>query len=223
MRQMSDIMERIIRHQEGQPSKRAVTLSEVTKAGVLSDEDRAFLKDNAVRYTPASLEIGERVPGMSFIDGSGKVFGVSVVTQQNLHEDPLDEQVARQLAFLRKCLDAARPKAGRDGHVSAAQLLAGAVAVAQASYGANAAAELRALGVDSSRALGEILFKLIDTGYFSKRPEDRIEDFDIRGPLDELLAERSSQVFSHVVRRRLRLNLADRNDRRDRRVLREKQ
>jgi uncharacterized repeat protein (TIGR04138 family) len=66
---------------------------------------------------------------------------------------------------------------GADRHLSAHQLVEGALDLAVERYGLLAELVLRAWGVKASEDLGEITFALIDHGVFTKQPSDRIEDF----------------------------------------------
>src|SRR5882672_11502912 len=66
---------------------------------------------------------------------------------------------------------------GAERHLSAQQLVEGALDLAVERYGLLAELVLRSWGVRDSEDVGAITFALIDHGIFSKHPGDRIEDF----------------------------------------------
>lgn len=72
---------------------------------------------------------------------------------------------------------------GQDRHLSGQELLAGAVDLASARYSVLADLVLRQWGIAGNEDIGEITFILIRHGVFSKRPEDRLEDFAGHPPL----------------------------------------
>ena len=66
---------------------------------------------------------------------------------------------------------------GSERHLTANQLVEGALDLAVERYGLLADLVLRAWGVRGSEDLGRITFALIEHGVFTKQPSDRIEDF----------------------------------------------
>ncbi|MCX8039648.1 MAG: hypothetical protein N3B15_03630 [Planctomycetota bacterium] len=93
---------------------------------------------------------------------------------------------------------------GPDRHLTAAELLASTVDLAARRYGILADLVLRQWGIRHNEDIGAITFALIALGLFTKRPEDRIEDFAGHEPLP--IALRSA------VRRRLQHASAARDD-----------
>lgn len=67
-------------------------------------------------------------------------------------------------------------------HVSARELLDGAVEFACREFGALAGEVLREWGIRTASDLGEIVYLLIGVGLLSASPEDRREDFDAPFP-----------------------------------------
>jgi uncharacterized repeat protein (TIGR04138 family) len=86
--------------------------------------------------------------------------------------------------FIRDALDyvqhAQRGRGGRGGptHVSAAQLCDGLRAHALDEFGPLARLVLDAWGVRRTRDIGEIVYRLIETGAFAQSDDDQCEDFD---------------------------------------------
>ncbi|MBI1795939.1 MAG: hypothetical protein HY076_05210 [Candidatus Eisenbacteria bacterium] len=62
-------------------------------------------------------------------------------------------------------------------HLSGAELLAGVIALARREFGLMATTVFREWGVTASADVGAIVFRLVEVGQLSARPEDRPEDF----------------------------------------------
>jgi uncharacterized repeat protein (TIGR04138 family) len=71
---------------------------------------------------------------------------------------------------------------GAGRHLTAQQLIEGALALAVERFGLLADLVLARWGVETSQDVGNITFALIEHGIFSKQPSDRIEDFEL-GPV----------------------------------------
>lgn len=88
---------------------------------------------------------------------------------------------------------------GAERHLTANQLVEGAIDLAVERYGLLADLVLRSWGVRRSQDLGEITFALIEHGVFTKQPSDRIEDFytgpdfvgAVEGRVTDRIAKRS--------------------------------
>lgn len=87
---------------------------------------------------------------------------------------------------------------GSDRHLTAHQLVEGAIDLAVERYGLLADLVLRAWGVRGSEDLGEITFALIEHGVFTKQPSDRIEDFYAGPDFGAVVEER---VTDRIARR----------------------
>jgi len=87
---------------------------------------------------------------------------------------------------------------GQDRHLTARELVAGAVDLAASRYGLLGELVLSSWGIRRSEDIGEITFALIEHGVFTKRPDDRIEDFAGQEALNEAIRD--------AVRRRLGLD-----------------
>src|SRR6266478_31074 len=86
-------------------------------------------------------------------------------------------------AFVRDALEITKRLTGKDGrpqecHVSALELLNGIREHALAQFGPMAMTVLEEWGVRSCSDFGNIVFNLIETGWFAKSDADRREDFD---------------------------------------------
>jgi uncharacterized repeat protein (TIGR04138 family) len=71
-------------------------------------------------------------------------------------------------------------------HLSGAELLRGVVRLARAEFGAMAPAVFREWGLSGGEDVGHIVFRLVESGELSARPEDSLEDFrgfDLPGAL----------------------------------------
>lgn len=96
------------------------------------------------------------------------------------------------LSFIVACITKALTKGAKGGvqnpvHVRASEILAVAADVATELYGTGAREKLRTLGIVSSEALGQWVFRFIAEGILGKTADDRIEDFSVRSPLDEFM------------------------------------
>jgi uncharacterized repeat protein (TIGR04138 family) len=88
--------------------------------------------------------------------------------------------------------------AGPARHLTARELIAGAIDLAADRYGLLGDLVLSSWGIRRNEDIGEITFALIQHGVFSKQPDDRIEDFAGHEPLADALRA--------AVRRRLGLD-----------------
>jgi uncharacterized repeat protein (TIGR04138 family) len=70
-----------------------------------------------------------------------------------------------------------------DRHLRAAELVDGVLDVAAERWSTLALPLLRHWGVQRVADIGAITFLLIEHGVFSKRDEDRLEDFDLPEPI----------------------------------------
>lgn len=71
-------------------------------------------------------------------------------------------------------------------HLGGAELLRGVVRLARREFGAMAPAVFREWGVTAGEDVGNIVFRLVECGELSARPEDSLEDFrgfDLLGSL----------------------------------------
>jgi uncharacterized repeat protein (TIGR04138 family) len=81
--------------------------------------------------------------------------------------------------FVRDGIDhAVRSLTQKSRHVTAGELLESLRLLAIDRYGSSAREQLRSWGIKRCEDFGEIVFTLIGSGLFGKRPEDRKEDFD---------------------------------------------
>ena len=87
----------------------------------------------------------------------------------------------------------ALPRERRDDsalrHLSGQELVRGVVQLARREFGLMAPAVFREWGVASNEDIGQIVFRLVDCGELSARPEDTLEDFRGDGELLRALAE----------------------------------
>ncbi len=81
---------------------------------------------------------------------------------------------------------------GPDRHLTAEQLIDGALDLAVDRFGLLAEMVLRHWGVKNSEDLGKITFALIDSKVFTKRQNDRIEDFHAGPDFGSALRERAA-------------------------------
>jgi uncharacterized repeat protein (TIGR04138 family) len=88
------------------------------------------------------------------------------------------------------------PRAQR--HLTAEQLVEGALDLAVEQFGLLAEPVLRSWGIRTSEDLGLVTFALIEHGVFTKQPSDRIEDFYV-GP-----------DFGPAIRERVRIRISQR-------------
>lgn len=66
---------------------------------------------------------------------------------------------------------------GAARHLSARELIQGAVDLAASRYGLLGDLVLSSWGIRRNEDIGEITFTLIEHGVFTRQPEDRLEDF----------------------------------------------
>jgi uncharacterized repeat protein (TIGR04138 family) len=64
-------------------------------------------------------------------------------------------------------------------HVSGKEVLDGLLLLATTEYGPLAYEVLKGWGINSDKAVGQIVFNMIEHNLLSKRDEDKIEDFDL--------------------------------------------
>jgi uncharacterized repeat protein (TIGR04138 family) len=83
-------------------------------------------------------------------------------------------------------------------HLTARELIQGAVDLAANRYGLLGDMVLQSWGIRRNEDIGEITFALIEHGVFTKQPEDRLEDFAGHEALSDALRD--------CVRKRLGLN-----------------
>jgi uncharacterized repeat protein (TIGR04138 family) len=62
-------------------------------------------------------------------------------------------------------------------HLSGGELVEGVIRLARTEFGDLAELVFREWGVTRSEDIGAIVFRLVDSGQLSARPEDRLEDF----------------------------------------------
>lgn len=74
---------------------------------------------------------------------------------------------------------------GPERHLSASELVAGAVDLAASRYGLLGELVLSSWGIRRPEDIGEITFALIEHGVFTKQPDDRLEDFAGQAALTE--------------------------------------
>lgn len=86
--------------------------------------------------------------------------------------------VSAALGATAKRLGRSREKDVRRRHVSGRELAEGAADFAREQFGPLAYHVLREWGVETTRDIGDIVFRLIDVGLFSKTEEDSIHDFE---------------------------------------------
>ena len=83
-------------------------------------------------------------------------------------------------------------RTGAEGHVTAAQLMAGVRDFALEQYGMLAKTVLNHWGIQRSGQFGDIVFNLIDAELLGKRPEDKREDFEAASfDMDRELVDRA--------------------------------
>ncbi|MBA3686162.1 MAG: hypothetical protein H0W72_13120 [Planctomycetes bacterium] len=87
---------------------------------------------------------------------------------------------------------------GPDRHLTAEQLIDGALDLAVDRFGLLAELVLRQWGVKKSEDLGTITFSLIDNKVFTKRQSDRIEDFYAGPDFGPALRARAAQRLSQL-------------------------
>lgn len=99
-------------------------------------------------------------------------------------DDAVDALVARDprypaaaYHFLREALPHAQSLAGKQGHISATELLEGIRQHALKEYGPMTLLLLSEWGIHACQDFGNLVFNLIDEGQLSRQPHDRIEDF----------------------------------------------
>jgi uncharacterized repeat protein (TIGR04138 family) len=76
---------------------------------------------------------------------------------------------------------------GAARHLTAQELIQGAIDLAASRYGLLGDLVLSSWGISRNEDIGEITFTLIEHGIFTKQPDDRREDFAGHAPLSEAL------------------------------------
>jgi uncharacterized repeat protein (TIGR04138 family) len=99
---------------------------------------------------------------------------------------------AEAYAFTLEALGYTLRRRGREGHVTAAELMRGIRDFALDQFGPLAKTVLNHWGITHSRQFGDLVFNLIDIKLLGKLPEDRREDFDEASfDIDTELVDRS--------------------------------
>ncbi len=97
--------------------------------------------------------------------------------------------VMRGLGYALGRLPAERRNHPARRHLSGQELLAGLLDLAREEFGFLAYRVLSSWGVREGRDFGEVVFRLVEAGVLSKRPEDRIEDFEAAPDFRTMLEE----------------------------------
>jgi uncharacterized repeat protein (TIGR04138 family) len=95
-------------------------------------------------------------------------------------EDLADSTGRYRLAafvFVLGCLEHARRRLDRQGHITGRELAESARLLALEQFGPIAKVVLNEWGLESTEDIGRIVFLMVDNEILSKTEEDRIEDF----------------------------------------------
>lgn len=84
---------------------------------------------------------------------------------------------AAAFVFILSCLEHARRRLAREGHVTGKELVESARQLALEQYGPMAKSVLNHWGVETTEDFGRIVFLMVEHGILSKTEEDRIEEF----------------------------------------------
>jgi len=95
--------------------------------------------------------------------------------------------VCDSLAHTLKLLE--RDKQEDNHHVAGPELLTGFRALALEQFGPMAMVVMREWGVTSSEDVGNMVYNLIDAGYFGRNESDKLEDFSDGISLEEHLTK----------------------------------
>jgi uncharacterized repeat protein (TIGR04138 family) len=95
--------------------------------------------------------------------------------------------VAKALSFVLESLKNPR-------HISGRELVDGLCALAYQRYDYLAPMVLAEWGLVSPQDVGLIVFKMVDMGYMSRRPEDTMDDFELPFTLKQAIAEKSDHL-----------------------------
>ncbi len=99
---------------------------------------------------------------------------------------------AEAYSFVLEALSYTIRQSGQEGHVTAAELMAGIRNYALDQFGALAKTVFNHWGITRSSQFGDLVFNLIEVGLLGRRPEDRREDFDRASfDIDSELVDRS--------------------------------
>jgi uncharacterized repeat protein (TIGR04138 family) len=94
--------------------------------------------------------------------------------------------------FVLEALGYTLRRSGREGHVTAAELMQGIRDYALDQFGSLAKTVLNHWGITHSSQFGDLVFNLIDAELLGRRAEDRREDFDSASfDIDSELVDRS--------------------------------
>jgi uncharacterized repeat protein (TIGR04138 family) len=74
-------------------------------------------------------------------------------------------------------------------HITGRELVNGLLALADREYGPLAYEVLKGWGIDSDKAVGQIVFNMIEHKLLSKNDEDKMEDFDLGLDLEKALSQ----------------------------------
>ncbi len=91
--------------------------------------------------------------------------------------------------FLLEALDRCRRDLGREGHVSADEILTGIQNMAEDRFGPMSAMVFREWGIQDGGDFGNIVYELIDRGILSQQQEDSLEHFLGGRPYEEIFEE----------------------------------
>lgn len=165
-----------------------------------------FKAELALRENKLSEYVARYVPGAEISKGEIMMLMAGMLqlkTDQLLtgkrHEDKLAGSFPELAAGDRKAMvfleaiarEWSKQSGRRYAGPKAAEMLALAPVVAEKRYGEAAHAELRQMGLVSSAAMGELIYRLVAKGILRQEEEDRIEEFQIRSALDDFFEQRS--------------------------------
>jgi uncharacterized repeat protein (TIGR04138 family) len=97
--------------------------------------------------------------------------------------------VVAALGWTVQALPAERLNDPERRHLSGRELIEGVVRLGRREFGALAGVVFSEWGVRTSEDIGRIVFRLVESGQLSARPEDRLEDFTGGRDLMTALAE----------------------------------
>ena len=98
------------------------------------------------------------------------------------------------MLYLTRCVEFAswsKDCSAKTRHVQAIDILTAAPLMAASVFGEDDKRWLRALGLGSSLAIGQAVFRFIADGVMKLGEQDRIEDFDVHSPLDDFIKDQS--------------------------------
>ena len=107
------------------------------------------------------------------------------------------EFLTRGLNFTEELVFGKTPREkGQSRHVSGQQLCHGLRLHALKCWGPLAATVLRSWGIRTTRDFGEMVFLLVNAGWWGAQPSDRVEDFDHVYDFDQAFAARPVDLES---------------------------